>query len=123
MSGDPNDQTGKPFVNPAVVAFYWRNLRSINKAARRCGYAIGLHGSLSRDLDLVAVPWTKKATSAEALIEAIRKVTGTWESPTDPPADRPHGRRTWCLHFGQGPYLDISVMPRSKPESEETTDV
>jgi len=32
---------------------------------RDCGYAIAPHGSLARDLDVIAVPWTEDAVSAE----------------------------------------------------------
>lgn len=82
--------------------------------ARTMGYALTLHGSMSRDLDLVAVPWTQEAVDAETLVAAIKKATGTFTIPEDEPLPKllPHGRKAWPLHEGGGPYLDISVMPR-----------
>lgn len=37
------------------------DFRLIWEVARGCGYAIGLHGSMKRDVDLIAVPWTDEA--------------------------------------------------------------
>lgn len=41
---------------------------SLMKAGREVGYALAVHGSLARDLDIIAVPWTDEAVSAERLI-------------------------------------------------------
>jgi hypothetical protein len=40
--------------------------------ARSKGYALAVHGSLARDIDLVAVPWVEEAASAAELAEAVR---------------------------------------------------
>ncbi len=37
------------------------------KAARECGYALAIHGSMERDLDLIAVPWIEKPEIPEKL--------------------------------------------------------
>jgi hypothetical protein len=113
-------------ISPAAT--YAALLPDLVQAGRDCGYAIAPHGSLARDLDLIAVPWTEDAVSAEAMIlrllsvsggqlrEAGRKnVDGEWERvPGDAPAHRPHGRLAWSIHLGDraGLYLDVSVMPR-----------
>lgn len=105
---------------------------SLMKAGREVGYAIAVHGSMSRDLDLVAIPWTEGAVSAERLIlhlvaavdghirNGSRKVQkegsdeATWETVSgSEPAVKPHGRLAWTIHLGHnGMYLDVSVMPR-----------
>lgn len=93
-------------------------------AAFKHGYAIAVHGSEMRDLDLIAVPWTDEASDAETLVEAIREMTGGTIGQT-PDEQRPHGRRSWSIHLNNEhtlgnfkpvlPYLDLSVMPRTEP--------
>lgn len=100
---------------------------SLMSAGREVGYAIAVHGSMDRDLDLVAVPWIDGAVSAERLImHLMAKVDGRlrngarkkedsddWETAhASVPAEKPHGRRAWSIFVGRdGLYLDISVMP------------
>lgn len=86
------------------------------------GYAIAVHGSQQRDLDVVAVPWTEEAASADDLVNALREAFTrydlTWlHADGDHPLPRklPHGRLCWPFHFGGGPYLDLAVMPRVPP--------
>jgi hypothetical protein len=102
------------------------------EAGREVGYAVAVHGSMVRDLDLIAVPWTEEAVSAERLImhllaavdgklvngsrkkEVAGKPEAEWERvPASEPTVKPHGRLAWTIHVGyQGMYLDVSVMPR-----------
>ncbi len=79
------------------------------------GYALTLNGSFTRDLDLVAVPWTDQACAPEKLVARIeqscdlRNVHGN-------PSQKPHGRLAWSLHFkafGDPRCVDLSVMPRA----------
>ena len=39
--------------------------------ARANGYALAIHGSVTTDLDLVAIPWVETACDAEALMQEI----------------------------------------------------
>lgn len=41
------------------------DLRTIWRLAREVGYAVGLHGSLRRDVDLIAAPWTDEVVGDE----------------------------------------------------------
>lgn len=50
---------------------YSEILPVIRETAKRCGYAIALHGSMTRDLDLVAVPWVKHHLKPETLVMRI----------------------------------------------------
>jgi len=86
----------------------------VRAAAKDCGYAIAIHGSLARDCDLIAVPWNDSATTPEVLIDTIAQVTNTFSTPSADDSDvkRPHGRRAWKLFFGGKPYFDVSVMPK-----------
>lgn len=85
------------------------------------GYAMVMHGSFTRDLDLLAVPWDEKATDAEHLIRRIACALDDLDLLIkDPKApsqatQKPHGRLAWTLTFkafGDPRFIDISVMPR-----------
>lgn len=43
----------------------------IRSLARLHGWAIGAHGSMARDIDLIAVPWTDEASPMHVLLAAI----------------------------------------------------
>lgn len=110
------------------VATYMAAIPLLTEVARKCGYALAVHGTLGRDLDLVAVPWTEEATPAENLILAflaafgwnrahltpeVTNQDGTISRPSGHvPTPKPHGRMAWSIHFDHGLYLDVSVMPR-----------
>jgi hypothetical protein len=83
--------------------------------ARDCGYAVALHGSVKRDLDVVAVPWTEDAVSADRLLREFANVTGGYYRHQKP-AKKPHGRIAYALVLdnagGDAVYIDVSVMPR-----------
>lgn len=103
-------------IPKAAPAFYASLLPILIPVAREHGYALAVHGSMLRDLDLIAVPWTAEASPAEDLAEGLREgVGGSWK-PYDTNGSRsakPHGRRVWSIHFGGGCYIDLSVMPRA----------
>ena len=54
-----------------LQAFFVSILPRIREAARSCGYAIGAHGSMRRDLDLIAAPWIAEHSDADTLVRAI----------------------------------------------------
>jgi len=107
-------------------------LPALREVSRRYGYALGVHGSLERDIDLIAVPWTDGALDATdlaaALYTACKAIMGfatgpagwtekeTWGPPDGSlpnPSRKPHGRLAWTIVLGGGPYLDVSIMPRT----------
>lgn len=102
--------------------FAWM-IPHIQQVGNKFGYAIAVHGSMARDLDLVAIPWIVQAAPAESLVDAIVKAVGgyirndpepnKYDEATYAPAKRPHGRLCWSIHFsGFRFYIDLSVMPR-----------
>ena len=90
----------------------------IKQVARMYGYAVAWHGSLARDLDLVAVPWIEHARPAEELVAAIMSAIGGEYTPGQlNPARRPHGRLAYALNlFPTGQYVDLSVYPPTAQE-------
>ncbi|HLI02757.1 MAG TPA: hypothetical protein VFC10_07345 [Terriglobia bacterium] len=97
---------------------------ALKERARLDGYALLWHGSLARDIDLVACPWTEACVDQADLAEHLRKVaeavTGCcFAAPHDNvPVKKPHGRLAWEFHFGGGPYIDLSVMPVARSDKQ-----
>jgi len=90
---------------------------AIRFAAADCGYGIGVHGTGTRDLDLIAVPWIQEVRTATELVEAVRaavageiRVKGVWDRQ---PQEKPHGRLAWSIQIGGDLYIDLSVTPVS----------
>lgn len=103
-------------------------LPKIRQAAREKGYAVGLHGSLARDYDLIAVPWVEEAADPDDLAEAIKDAAGCvrWRVFRGEGSvghrnqvDKPHGRLTYAFdwdkkNYENRDYIDLSVMPMSR---------
>ena len=91
-------------------AHYEAVLPDVRAAARACGYGVGVHGSMTRDLELIAVPWVEQAASANDLAHAVQRaacgVSGAWQVE-----HKPHGRIGYTLHIGRSGYIDLSVVP------------
>lgn len=91
------------------------------RIARRHGYAIAVHGSMSRDLDLIAVPWVENANDPMEMLEEVCRITGgTLIAPHNQPAEtiRPHGRKAYNIIWpGAWHFVDISIMPRDGDRS------
>lgn len=85
--------------------------------AQAMGYALALHGSMQRDLDVVAIPWIEEAVPAEDLARELCSYLGLFMRESDQhfvnPELKPHGRLAWQLGLQAGLYVDLSVMPRS----------
>lgn len=74
------------------------------------GYALAVHGSLGRDLDLIAVPWVDKPSDIPTVIAAVHaecavRIIGD-------PEQKPHGRIAYTLSVGFGECaVDLSFIP------------
>ncbi|KQT59999.1 hypothetical protein ASG52_19940 [Methylobacterium sp. Leaf456] len=80
------------------------------------GYALMMHGSFTRDLDLLAVPWVEHACEPEHLVRRIEEAAGLRIVVEGPGRSKPHGRRAWTLvlpGFGDPRFVDLGVMPRA----------
>lgn len=114
--------TNKPIhVKPSLYAFYYESLKII---AKDYGYNLVLHGSMNRDLDLIAIPWVDNTKDEFEMIQEFDKyLTGFCSS------DKEHymfgllpaGRRGYVINLNRGGewnkhvdvqyYIDISVIP------------
>ncbi len=115
---------------------YASYIPSLQKIAGQCGYALAVHGSMKRDLDLIAVPWVKKAMTAESLVLMLQEATNGYsysrnywkkQADSDP---KPFGRRAYIINWAniaddfegkslgyqqRHAIIDLSVMPRLNP--------
>lgn len=102
-------------------------LPAMRRAAKDAGYAITVHGSLNRDIDLVAIPWREhNVWTMDALIEslvgAMRGIVGRAHSHDKEWTAKPHGRRAKMLLAWVGENsanIDLSVMPAIEKEKAE----
>lgn len=101
-----------------IAPWYVMAYTKLDRIAWRHGYALALHGSMARDLDLVAIPWTEDADAPEKLLESIRRFIegkAAVDVKIGPPRHKPHGRLAYTVPIGFGEqYLDISIMPRTE---------
>lgn len=102
---------------PAWPALYGVLYPVILDAAKDSGYAIALHGSLGRDMDVIAVPWTEEAIPEHELVERVgRALSDHWWIELDEIQRNsivyPHGRLVWTIVLEGGAFVDFGVMPR-----------
>lgn len=107
--GYTTEPEGKPLPN-LKPAMYSHRIHEIQEAAHCAGYAIAVHGSLHRDLDVVAIPWTEHALAPKGLIAHFENLGFTMK-PGDP-VIKPHSRLAYTILLGGSLFMDLSVMPR-----------
>jgi hypothetical protein len=76
------------------------------------GFALIAHGSFTRDLDLLMVPWEARAYDkiVPAVVNLIAQVTET--TVKGEPSDKPHGRKAYTLFLpDMVRWVDLSVVP------------
>jgi hypothetical protein len=115
-----------PAIREATGAFCRSILDSIlpviREAAKFKGYAIAVHGSLKRDIDLIAVAWTDQAAPVDDLVRVIQgSVSGVLGNCIllGEPGKKPHGRVAYTLvHPGFAGEIDLSVIPPREKSAE-----
>lgn len=111
-------------AKPSLYAYYFQELKEI---ALKYGYNLVLHGSLNRDLDLIAIPWQPELKDHLAMIEEFAEYLGgiiEWQhlgGKLYPHGVMYHGRINYIINLNRGGkrtnyedpqyYLDISVTP------------
>ena len=99
-----------------VKALARRVIRPLRERARELGWAVSIHGSLERDIDLIAVPWTERAHEPDALVNSFRQVLTKLygiglEVGPNCEHPKPHGRLCWSFWIRPWTYIDLSVYP------------
>jgi hypothetical protein len=130
----------KPATRAPVFACLYPGLCDV---ARKMGYALSIHGTVTTDLDLVAIPWIEEAGDPTALKDAlmhhigacgyadllrrqghseelVQQIMARKENRLlDGSEAKPHGRLSWNLYMEAGTKVDLSVMPRlPKPPAD-----
>ena len=104
----------------SLVCIYAQLLPRIREVAKGLGYAIAIHGTMARDLDLLAVPWIDDASEPLDLVKAIHEEVGGFVigdlkdrgKVSDEPTRQPHGRLSWNIAWGGRAFIDLSIMPK-----------
>lgn len=119
-----SDLNSKGFC-ASTMTYYAVTFAEIRLVAKQLGYALCLHGSLRKDLDVVAVPWVEDAADEATLVKAIVEASGGFlvcNREGQHGGVKPHRRRAWTIHFGgcsatvhpedRATYIDLSVMAK-----------
>lgn len=97
----------KPNYAPVYAAAMYPDLC---KLFQKHGYALMCHGSLARDFDLLAMPWTETVSMPEEVMKEV--VTTFAVRVIGNPTQRPHGREAYTLSVGFGECaIDLSFVP------------
>ena len=112
----------KEEIQFSKAAFYAVLYSDFRKAALDCGYALALHGSMARDMDILAVAWVEDAKTHEELAESIFECIGDtdWKEHYKTTVTyKPHGRVAYTLHIMGDYFIDLSIIP---PFDEDDSD-
>lgn len=98
-----------PYSRAAFYACMWNDFR---QAAINVGWALGLHGSLNSDMDIMAMAWDENSADLKGLIDALK------ECFTDPESievriddtTKPNNRTVITMGIFADFYLDINVI-------------
>ena len=112
-------------AKPSYYAIMFQPLKEI---ALKYGYNLVLHGSLNRDMDLIAIPWQEELGDVDAMIQEFCDYVGG-RINEHVKKDAPHGRKWYVIDIYRGmlekvpgfteriyhedpqTYIDISVTP------------
>lgn len=108
-------------AKPSLYAYYFYELKEL---AKEFGYNLVLHGSLNRDLDLIAIPWVDEPKDDFLMIQAFEKhLTGIYSEQKEHYmfSILPANRKSYVINLNRGGkwnnyldeqyYIDISVTP------------
>jgi hypothetical protein len=101
MSDKPIPKTNAPLYANAYA--------TLVPIARAHGYALAVHGSMARDLDLIAVPWVAKPSTPAELVAAFEKSFFFMHVDAEPTV-KEHGRLCYTLAWPGECFMDLSVM-------------
>lgn len=112
-------------VKPGLYAIFYEQLKQI---AKEYGYNLILHGSMQRDLDLIAIPLIDNPRSEQDMIDDFQEYLTGKKSPRRPNGEiyyskLPGNRHAYVIDLNRGDkhgewvrfedkeyYIDISVV-------------
>jgi|WetSurMetagenome_2_1015567.scaffolds.fasta_scaffold876828_2 hypothetical protein len=80
-----------------MKTFYETILPELRVIAKNHGYALGLHGTMTRDLDLIAIPWVENYSDKEDLAKDIQKTACGFTMSEYNWEQKPHSRIATCF--------------------------
>jgi hypothetical protein len=140
--------TNKPIhAKPSLYAFYFEIIKEIGL---KYGYNIVLHGSMNRDLDLIAIPWEENVGDKDQMIDEISNIIGgnilmSNKCVDNVDGDRfsqmPHGRINYIININRDfemkfdgltskvkdysdpqYYIDISILPTINEQNKNDSE-
>ena len=97
-------------TNNGRAVFYATIYEDLKNAALDKGWALGLHGSLNSDMDIMAMPWTLNASSDLEMIDSLKNCFTDAKNINVEIYDGPNNRKTFTLTIWADFYLDINVI-------------
>lgn len=92
------------------VVFYAAMWEDFRKAAIDRGWALGLHGSLSSDMDIMAMPWVENACHPLDMVLALKQCFDKTKEINIHETLMPNNRTVYTLSIWADFYLDINVI-------------
>lgn len=119
---EPLDRLAADGMMATRTTYYAALYPRLREVARQHGYALCIHGTLARDLDVVAVPWVADAsTEAELVAALVERTGGAIGCGPEHRTPKPHGRQAWVISLlGGGGYVDLSIMPLQRHPQQES---
>lgn len=94
-------------AKPSIYSFYFEVIKEIGL---KYGYNIVLHGSMNRDLDLIAIPWEETIGDKEQMVDEITTALGGELLDNSRHSDgqkgiryglKPHGRIVYVININR----------------------
>lgn len=95
---------------PAFYACMWEDIR---QCAMDNGWAVALHGSISSDMDIMAMPWVEKSATFEKLVAKISQLFNGNQMAENyfiTYDEKPYNRVVATIPIFADFYLDISTI-------------
>lgn len=101
-----------PVSTKYIDAFHRCRIYSIHN-----GWALAVHGSGVKDLDIVAFPFAFDPIPITELVAGVVKASGGYLSDKHEfPIKKAHGRLCWLIILDEYHYIDFSVTPLVEKE-------
>lgn len=91
-------------AKPSLYAYYFESLKQI---AQDFGYNLVVHGSMNRDLDLIAIPWTDDPRPEFEMIQEFSDYINGFKSGHPVQflyKTLPGGRKSYVINLNRGGY-------------------